>query len=176
MPEDDLDAVFKAAGVDPAHLGPAELAKLVGKATSPAIGMILQPPRAAGLFDAGERPPGFLEIHDREWWLDATAPGGRQYLRNVLAAAAIADALDLYHTLTWVTTVLPATATVEAVTADDQGVHFLLRCIPAPVLPPELEDDINPQDFAEFADALAAAGPAVPLPAGGTLIFTDSVR
>jgi hypothetical protein len=109
MPEDDdLDAVFKAAGVDPAHLGPAELAKLAGKAASPATGMILQPPRAAGLFDAGERPPSFLEIHDRVWWLDATTPGGRQYLRNVLAAAAITDALGLYHTLAWVTTVLPA--------------------------------------------------------------------
>ncbi|MEU8816701.1 hypothetical protein [Actinoplanes sp. NPDC048796] len=173
MPDDDLDAVFRSAGVDPAHLGPEELARLAGQAASPVAGLILHPPRVAGLFDAENRPPDFLEIHDREWWLDATDPDGRRYLRTVLAAAAITDALGLFHTLTWVTTVLPATVTVEAVTADDRGVHFVLRRLPAPGLPPELADDINRQDFDEFAATLAGADPTVPLSTGGTVTFAD---
>lgn len=177
MPDDDLAAVFESAGVDPTRLGPEELARLAAKITmASSTEMMLLPPRAAGLYDAQDRPPNFLEIHDREWWLDASELDGRQYLRNLLAAAAIADALGLYHTITWVSTVLPATATVEAVTVTDRGMHFTVARIPSPELPPELADEINPQDFAEFVAALADAGPVVPLPAGGRVSFTNRAR
>ncbi|GAB3864462.1 hypothetical protein GCM10029963_74910 [Micromonospora andamanensis] len=177
MPDDDLSAIFESAGVDATHLGPEELSRLAARITTdPGPELILLPPRVAGLFDLQDRPPDFLEIHDREWWLDATDRRGRQYLRNLLAATAIADTLGLYHTLTWLSAVLSATATVEAVTVDDRGVHFTVARIPSPELPAELADDINPQDFAEFVAILANAGPVVPLPVGGTVSFTDSAR
>ncbi|GAA0450434.1 hypothetical protein Ade02nite_59600 [Paractinoplanes deccanensis] len=176
MPDDDLDAVFEVAGVDPRHLGPGELGRLTGRDDTAEF--MLVPSLMPGLAEDQQRSPGFLEIHDREWWIDASGPAGKDYLRTLLTADAIAEALGLFATLSWIAAVLPAVATVEAITFEDQRLHVAVRLKPSPTMPEHLAEDINPQDFGEFADALAAAaaGKAVTASSGVTVTFRSPAR
>jgi hypothetical protein len=174
MPDDALDPFLEAADVAPDHVGPAELGALGALVTTGSLEeFILHPIRMPGLMNDQERPPDYFEIHDREWWIDARRAAARDYLLTLLVAAAVDEALGLDQTLWWITKVLPAILSVEAAAVDGKGVHLTVRRRHLARLPPELADDINPQDFAEFAAALAGASDVVRLPAGGTLTFTN---
>jgi hypothetical protein len=174
MPDDPLAPFLKDVGIAPDHVGPDELRALSLRVTmnSPEE-MILIPPRMPGFWSDEERPPGYFEIHDREWWIDARQPPARDYLLTLIAAAAVGDALGLQHTLWWITKVLPATMTVQAATVDETGIHLTVGRHAAPRLPARLADDINPQDFDDFIAALGGAATVMPLSAGGTVTFTN---
>jgi hypothetical protein len=177
MPDDPLDPFLEAEGVKPEHVGPDELGALGARVTTGSVEeFILHSTRMPGLMNDQELPPDYFQIHDREWWIDARRPAARDYLITLIAAAAVGDALGLDHTLWWITKVLPVTLTVEGAAVDENGVRLTVHRRPAPELPPDLADDINPQDFADFAVALAGAAEVVPLPAGGTVIFTTGDR
>ncbi len=174
MPDDPLDPFLEAVGIEPDHVGPDDLGVLGAQVTTGSHEeFILHPTRMSGLINDQERPPDYFEIHDREWWIDARQPAARYYLISLIAAAAVGDALGLDHTLSWIFRVLPVTLTVEDATIDENGVRLTVRRRPAPELPPELADDVNPQDFADFTAALTGAAMVVPLSAGGTVTFTD---
>jgi hypothetical protein len=174
VPDDPIERVLKNAGIDPEHVGPEELKALSRRVTTNSLEeFILHPTRMSGLMDDQERPPDYFEIHDREWWIDARLPAAREYLMTLLSAAAVGDALGLDHTLWWITKVLPATLTVLEATMDETAVRLTFGRKPAPALPPDLAEDINSHDFADFVAALSAAAPVVPLPASGTLTFVD---
>jgi hypothetical protein len=174
MPDDPLNPFLEAAGIEPGHVGPNELAALGTRVTTGSLEeFILHPARMSGLIDDQERPPDYFEIHDREWWIDARRPAARAYLITLIAAAAVGDALALGYTLWWIIKVLPATVTVERAVVDENAVRLTLCRRRAPELPADLAEDINPQDFAEFVDALTGAAQVVPLPVGGTMTFTD---
>lgn len=176
MPDDPLEAFLKDAGIAPDHVGPDELRVLSARVTTNAPEeMILIPPRMPGFWSEDERPPGYFEIHDREWWIDARQTPAREYLITLIAAAAVGDALGLEHTLWWITKVLPATMTVHGAIADETGVHLTIARHPAPRLPARLTDDINPQDFADFVAALSEAAKVVPLPVGGTVTLIEGL-
>lgn len=173
MPDDPLEPFLADASIDPRHVGPDELGALSKRVTrnSPEE-FILHPTRMPGFIDDQERPPDYFEIHDREWWIDARRPAARDYLLSLIAAAAVADALGLDHTLWWMARVLPVTLTVQHATVDETGVHLTVGRRTAPGLPADLSDDINLEDFADFAAALSGAANVVPLPVGGTITFT----
>lgn len=174
MPADPLDPFLEAAGIEPEHVGPAELSTLSARLTTGwREEFILHPTRMPGLMDDQERPPDYFEIHDREWWIDARRPAARDYLITLIAAAAVGDALGLGYTLWWITKVFPATVTVEGAAVDEKEVRLTLRRRRAPELPADLAEDVNSQDFADFVATLAGAAHVVPLPAGGKVIFTD---
>ena len=174
MPDDPLEPFLADEGIDPAHVGPDALAALGKRVTrSSPEEFILHPTRVPGFMDDQERPPDYFEIHDREWWIDARQPAARDYLLNLIAAAAVADALGLDHTLWWIARVLPATLTVREAGLNEDGVRLTVGRRPAPGLPADLADDINPRDFADFVAALNAAANVMPLPAGGTITFTE---
>lgn len=174
MPDDPLEPFLTDAGIDPGHVGPDEFGALSKRVTrnSPEE-FILHPTRMPGFMDDQERPPDYFEIHDREWWIDARRPAAREYLLTLVAAAAVADALGLDHTLWWITKVVPATLTVRDAIVDETGMHLTISRRPAPDLPADLADDINPEDFVDFVATLSGATNVMPLPAGGTLTFTD---
>lgn len=173
MSDDPLKPLLDAVGIDEAHVGPAEMNTLAKRITAASEAFILFPTLAPGLADDQQRPPDYFEIHDREWWIDARGPAGREYLTTLITAAAISDAFGLDHTLTWLAAVLPTMVTVTDARVDEHGTHLTLRRQHAPALPAELADEIHPQDFADLAEALANVAGEVPLPAGGTLTFID---
>jgi hypothetical protein len=175
MSDDPLNPLLDADHIAVEHVGPESLASMAGRVTThPPHEFILAGARMPGLWDEQDRPSDYLEIHDRDWWIDARPAANRDYLATLLAAAAIADALRLDHTLWWLTTVLPALATLESITVDEGGVHLTMYRRLTAELPRDLAEDIHPQDFADFAEVLAGASTVVPLPAGGTLTFVDS--
>lgn len=173
MPDDPLEPFLADASIDPGHVGPDELGLLSKRVTrnSPEE-FILHPTRVPGFIDDQERPPDYFEIHDREWWINARRPAARDYLLRLIAAAAVADALSLNHTLWWLARVLPVTLTVQHATVNETGVYLTIGRRAAPVLSADLADDINPEDFADFAAALNGAANVVPLPVGGTITFS----
>jgi hypothetical protein len=57
--------------------------------------------------------------------------------------------------------------------SDENETRLTVRRRPAPELPSELADEVNPQNFADFTAALAGAAKVVPLTAGGAVTFTD---
>lgn len=176
MTPDPLDPLLARSGSAPSHLGRAELAALHQQvSTEPADEFILASTYAPGLSwdDGKERPPGFFEIHDRHWWVDATRPGGREYLTRLVAGTAIIEALRLSLSIRWVVQVFAAALTIESITVDDAGVRLAVHRYNEPILPAELTDEIHPDDFAEFVEAVTAAPPEIPLPAGGTIVFTN---
>jgi hypothetical protein len=175
MPDDPLEPFLKDADINPEQVGPDALRALSTRVTTnPPEEMILIPPRMPGFWSDEERPPDYFEIHDRDWRIDARQPAARDYLITLIAAAAVGDALRLGYTLWWLTKVLPVTMTVQGASVDEEGVHLTIGRQRAPHLPERLSDDINQQDFADFAAALREAATVVPLPAGGTLTFRDA--
>jgi hypothetical protein len=173
MPADPLEPFLKDAGVHADHVGPDGLGALGKRVTDDPEAFILHFTRAASATSDRELPPGYFEIHDREWWVDARGSDARGHLLTLIAAAAVGEALGLDYSLSWISTVLPATLTVLGTAVDETGVRLALGRRPTPQIPAELADDINPQDFADFVAALREAAEVVPLPAGGTLTFTD---
>ena len=89
MSDDPLKPLLDAVGIDEAHVGPAEMNTLAKRITAASEAFILFPTLAPGLADDQQRPPDYFEIHDREWWIDARGPAGREYLTTLITAAAI---------------------------------------------------------------------------------------
>jgi hypothetical protein len=173
MPNDVLTQLLAVGGADLAHLGPEELADVARRLTlAPPDEFVLAAARAPGLdWQGAQGPADYFQIHDRDWWIDASHQGNRDRLGLLVVAAALVDALRLPSTLEWTAALLPALVSVESATADAAGVHLTLRRRPGAVLPAELADEVHPQDFADLAKAVAEAGSTMALPAGGTLTF-----
>jgi hypothetical protein len=163
--------------VDPTHLGRDALGALSQRFSSaPTDEFILAVARAPGLSwgDGQDRPITYLEIHDRDWWLDLERPGNRAHLLRTIVAAALRDALDVEVTVAWVARVLPAVVDIRSVTVKDDGVRIVLRRRShGSAVPEDLSDEIHPLDFTDFSSALSAAHATTALPHGGTVVFAD---
>jgi hypothetical protein len=176
MPTDPLDPILEKADVTSSRIQRAELeaiSRCVG--TVPAEEFIEAATLAPGLaWDDGQtRPAGYLEIHNRHWWIDVTDAGNRRYLLTAITAAVLVDALCLKFSTSWVTRVLPAVLVVRSASRDNTGLHLdLVRRAAVPPLPPHLADTVNPDDYAEFAAAVEDAAAVLPIRVGGTVRFT----
>jgi len=172
MPDDDpLDFLLDHAGAELRREDAEKVARRISRAHPDEFFDALV--RAEGIrWGDGQRPEGSFEIHDQDWWIDTADPGSHAHLLDVVVAAALADALRLELSTTWVARVLPAAVAVEAITHDPAGVHLRLRRKPVPGLPPHLANLVNAEDFREFTAAVLAAHETMPLPAGGTVTFT----
>jgi hypothetical protein len=175
MPTDPLDPILEAAAVD-THLLYRPQLEAIGRTVSsiPAEEFIAAVVFAPGLSwnDDQPRPLDYFEIHSRQWRIDASHADNRQHLVISTAAAALVDALHLHLSTTWVIPILPTVLTVGSVRHDETGLHFELQRYPAPPLPPHLADNVNPDDYAEFAREIKRAAPSLHIPVGGTIEFT----
>jgi hypothetical protein len=153
MPADPLDPILTHAGVDTPLAHYAEI-EAIAQAVSPLDpdGFMDASTRVCGLsWDTDQpRPPDYYEIHRRHWWIDLTHSANRRQLLNVVAAAALVDALDLTHSITWVAKVTPTAFTIESASFTDRRLQLHLNRRPAPALPPELQNTLNPADYADF--------------------------
>jgi hypothetical protein len=174
MPSDEPDLVLEHAGVRTTLLRGAELSAISHSFSKvPPEEFIEAVTLAPALsWDGGQgRRPGTFEIHGRDWWLDVSDPGNREYLLVVIAAAVLADALQpsLQASVGWVAQVLPSVLTVRSVHRDGAGPHLDLVRRADPQIPADLVDCVNRQDFADFVAAVDAAPAVLPLPAGGVV-------
>jgi hypothetical protein len=177
---DALDPVLKGADVD-AHLLRRPELEAVGRTVSR-----LDPDEfidaaaqvcALSWDDGRTEPPGYFEIHRQNWWIDTLAAENRRGLVDAVTAAALVDALGLPRSTAWVAQVLPGVATVRSISADaPAALCFVLERHPASPLPGHLADDVHPGDYAELAAAIASAAEVLPLPASGSIRFTDPPR
>jgi hypothetical protein len=180
MPADPLDPILDKADVTSSRIERPELEAISRSVSTRHPAEFFEAVTLApGLSwnDGQSRPEGYLEIHNRHWWIDVTDAGNRSYLLTAVTAAVLADVLKLHVSTLWVTRVLPELVLVRSVHRDDAGLHLdLVRLAARPRLPPHLADIVNPDDFAEFAAAVEGAAPVLPLPAGGTVTFTRYAR
>jgi hypothetical protein len=107
--------------------------------------------------DGQPRPPGYFEIHSQRWWIDLSTPENRRHLVTAVVAAALVDALDITLSAEWVARVLATAMNVESITTAEHSLLIQLRRVTEPRLSPELERDINREDYADFLDTIAAA-------------------
>lgn len=173
MPADQLEPILEKADVTSSRIERPELEAISRCVSTGDPAEFLEAVTVApGLSwnDGQDRPPGYLEIHDRHWWIDVTDAGNRRYLLTVITATVLADVLKLDVSIVWITRVLPELLVLRSVRRDDAGLHLHLeRLATKPQLPPHLADIVNPRDFAEFAAAVAGAATILPVPAGGTV-------
>jgi hypothetical protein len=174
---DDLDAILANAGLDGTELR-REQAGVLARAASrkPAeefITTVVAAP-GTGWDDGRQRPPDYLEVHTGRWHIDLRDPANRRHLVLVTVAAVLVDALNLTERTGWVFPVLPAVVDVLAVRAVSGGLHVELARLADPRVPAELATVVNVLDFADFVAAVHRAGPAVAIPAGGTITFSGS--
>jgi hypothetical protein len=176
VPADPLEPILETADVTSPRIARAELeaiARSVG--TRHPAEFFEAVTLAPGLSwnDGHSRPDGYLEIHNRHWWIDVTAAENRRYLLTVIAAAVLVDVLKLHFSTLWVTRVLPAVLVLRSVRRDDTGLHLeLARQAATPPLPPHLADIVHPDDYAEFIAAVDGAEAVLAIPVGGTVTFT----
>jgi hypothetical protein len=174
---DDLDAILANAGLDGTELRREEAGALArGAAGIPEeefiTTVVLAP--GTGWDDGQQRPRDYLEVHTGRWRIDLRDPANRRHLVLVTVAAVLVDALNLSERTGWVVRVLPAVLDVLAVRAVPGGLHVELARRPDPQVPAELATVVNVLDFADFVAAVHRAGPAVAIPAGGTITFAGS--
>jgi hypothetical protein len=172
MSADPLDPVLRHVAADDARIDREKLKGIHGVVSRlDAADFIEAVILAPGLeWDHGQdRPKGFLEIHGRQWWIDATGADNRAHILTAITAAALIDALSLQFSAVWVTQVLPGVLTAQSVRFDEAGVYIAVRLHGDPRIPDHLADIVNPRDYDEFVEAVSNAGDYVPLPAGGAI-------
>lgn len=160
MPDDPLEQILAHTDSDADRLHRAELTA-IGRAVTghDPDEFISAAARVCALSweDGQPRPPGYYEIHSQHWWIDVSDPANRQHLVTAAVAAALVDALDMTLSAEWVARVLTTAVNVDAITTTERGLLIRLRRVAEPRLSPELERDINRDDYADFLDTITAA-------------------
>jgi hypothetical protein len=180
VPTDPLEPILEMAGITSPRIEFPELEAISrGVGTRDPAEFFEAVTLAPGLSwnDGHCRPEGYLEIHNRHWWIDVTAAENRRYLLTVIAAAVIVDVLKLHFSTLWVARVLPEVLVLRSVRHDGTGLHLdLARQAATAQLPPHLADLVHPDDYAEFIAAVEAAAAILTIPVGGTVTFTPYAR
>ncbi|MGA4996520.1 hypothetical protein ACPCB7_00675 [Streptomyces arboris] len=177
---DPLDPVLKGADVDAQLLRRAQL-EAVGRTVSglDPDEFIDAATRVCALSwdDERARPPGYFEIHGQNWWIDTSRTENRRGLLHAATAAALVDAAGLPRSTAWVARVLTGVLTVRSISGNaSTGLCFVLERHDASPLPDHVAHDVHPDDYAEFAIAVATAAEVLPLSVGGSIRFTGPPR
>lgn len=175
MTDDSIDALKTAARVDGEHLHRTELERL-GAALTPGREeeFIDAVTRVCGLSWASgrTRPADWLELHDDLSWVDIGEPANRAGLVRAALASAVVEcgAVSQFISVELAAHCLAVVADLSAcrvIGEPGAALHAVVVLRPGPhVLPAELADTVNPEDFREFAEQLLAS-------ATGTLRLTD---